>query len=142
MPELENHKHERFARGIVTGLTGTAAYTAAGYTANKQSAGVNASRLLETAKVAARVAELKAELHEAMMEQTKLTAEFVISQLMAMAMGRAIPLPDAVDAIGEVVPLNLRRLALRDLGESLGMFKQVVVSNPEEVAATLARAET
>jgi len=59
MPILRNNRHEAFARAIVEGSSGRAAYGAAGYRAKGAVADANASRLLTNAKVSARIAELK-----------------------------------------------------------------------------------
>jgi phage terminase small subunit len=59
MPILRNNRHEAFARAIVEGSSGRAAYCAAGYRAKGVVADANASRLLTNAKVSARIAELK-----------------------------------------------------------------------------------
>jgi phage terminase small subunit len=59
MPILRNNRHEAFARAIVEGSSGRAAYGAAGYRAKGVVADANASRLLTNAKVSARIAELK-----------------------------------------------------------------------------------
>lgn len=57
---LANAKHEAFARAIVAGKSGRAAYRAAGYAKTKAAAAdASASRLMKTAKVAARIAALK-----------------------------------------------------------------------------------
>ena len=59
MSVLRNSRHEAFARAIVAGNSGRAAYVAAGYRAQGAVADANASRLLGNAKVSARIAELK-----------------------------------------------------------------------------------
>jgi phage terminase small subunit len=59
MSALRNARHEAFARAIVRGGTGRAAYGAAGYRAQGAVADAAASRLLGNVKVAARIAELK-----------------------------------------------------------------------------------
>ena len=59
MAILRNNRHEAFARAIVEGSSGRAAYGAAGYRAKGAVADANASRLLTNAKVSARIAELK-----------------------------------------------------------------------------------
>jgi phage terminase small subunit len=61
MPALANAKHEAFARAIVEGKSGRAAYRAAGYRVRARVADAAASRLLADVNVSARVAELKAE---------------------------------------------------------------------------------
>ena len=59
MPLLKNARHEAFARAIVEGSSGRAAYGAAGYRAKGAVADAAASRLLGNVKVSARIAELK-----------------------------------------------------------------------------------
>lgn len=61
MPILENAKHEKFCQEYVRFPNGRAAYKAAYGVDNDATADVNASRLLSSAKVAARVAELQEE---------------------------------------------------------------------------------
>ena len=53
MAILRNNRHEAFARAIVEGSSGRAAYGAAGYRAKGAVADANASRLLTNAKVSA-----------------------------------------------------------------------------------------
>jgi hypothetical protein len=54
MPVLPNARHERFAQNLAAGMTGDAAYEAAGFAPNRH----NASRLKTTETVRNRVAEL------------------------------------------------------------------------------------
>jgi len=78
---LPNAKHEAFARAIVEGKSGRAAYHAAGYTAKGAAADANASRLLRNAKVSARIAELKGEAAQA----TIVTAARILEELAKLA---------------------------------------------------------
>ena len=55
MPALSNNKHELFAQALVSGLSASAAYVAAGYAANDG----NAARLNGNDRVRERVAELQ-----------------------------------------------------------------------------------
>ena len=57
MPTLKNIRHERFAQNVVSGLSLSAAYIAAGY--KEPGASANGARLLRNENVAARVAELR-----------------------------------------------------------------------------------
>ena len=77
MSVLENARHEAFARAIVEGKSGRAAYAAAGYEAKDRAADANASRLLTNARVSARVAELK----EQAAQGTVMTAREVLEGL-------------------------------------------------------------
>jgi hypothetical protein len=64
MPVLKNAKHETFAQNIVarakTGWSNTECYRRAGYAAEGNAAEACASKLLRSAKVGARIAELTA----------------------------------------------------------------------------------
>jgi phage terminase small subunit len=73
MPTLENTRHERFAQGIVKGLTVDAAYSAAGF---KPHSG-NASRLRGNERVRARIEELMTEAASAMV----LSARWCVDEL-------------------------------------------------------------
>jgi phage terminase small subunit len=78
MAALKNSKHEVFARAILEGMSGRDAYLAAGYgSASPAAADAAASRLLRSGKVAARVAELKANAARA----STVTAARVIDEL-------------------------------------------------------------
>jgi phage terminase small subunit len=83
MPILRNARHEAFARAIVKGNSGRAAYRAAGYKAKDRAADANASRLLTIASVAARIAELK----EQAAKGAVMTAREVLEELSRL--GRA-----------------------------------------------------
>lgn len=73
MPALKNARHERFAQGIVKGLTVDSAYEAAGFRPHSG----NASRLRGNESVKARIEELLMQAAA----QTVLTARWVIDQL-------------------------------------------------------------
>jgi phage terminase small subunit len=81
MPPLENARHEAFARGIVEGKSGRAAYRAAGYSVRARVADAAASRLLADVNVSERVAELKAEAAQG----TVATAREVLEELTRIA---------------------------------------------------------
>jgi phage terminase small subunit len=81
MPPLENARHEAFARGIVEGKSGRAAYRAAGYRVRARVADAAASRLLADLNVSERVAELKAEAAQG----TVATAREVLEELTRIA---------------------------------------------------------
>src|SRR5258706_14370831 len=78
---LPNAKHEAFARAIVEGKSGRAAYHAAGYSAQGDVADAAASRLLGNVKVAARIAELKGEAAQAAI----VTAARILEELAKLA---------------------------------------------------------
>jgi phage terminase small subunit len=81
MAPLDNARHEKFARGIVEGKSGRAAYRAAGYRARARVADAAASRLLADVNVSERVAELKAEAAQG----TVATAREVLEELTRIA---------------------------------------------------------
>ncbi len=81
MAILRNNRHEAFARAIVEGSSGRAAYGAAGYRAKGAVADANASRLLTNAKVSARIAELKAAAAQA----STIEAARVLTELAKLA---------------------------------------------------------
>ena len=60
MPALTNIRNEKFCQGIVSGLSQTKAYTAAGY--SERGAKQSAARLLNNAEVRSRVSELRQEI--------------------------------------------------------------------------------
>ena len=59
MPALKNMRHELFCQGLVSGLSQTRAYIAAGY--SERGAKQSAARLLNNPNVRSRLAELRAE---------------------------------------------------------------------------------
>jgi phage terminase small subunit len=75
MTILSNSRHEAFARAILQGKSGRAAYIAAGYKA--AGAEANASRLIRNDKVSTRIAELKGKAAEGAVA----TAREVLEQL-------------------------------------------------------------
>ena len=60
MPALTNIRHEKFCQGIVSGLSQTKAYTAAGY--GERGTKQSAARLLNNGEVRSRVSELRQEM--------------------------------------------------------------------------------
>ena len=60
MPALKNIRHERFAQNVVSGLSLSAAYVAAGY--KDAGASANAARLIRTPSVSSRIDELQNEV--------------------------------------------------------------------------------
>ena len=73
MPVLQNARHEKFAQGIVKGLTADAAYAAAGYNADRG----HAARLAAKGSVSARVEELMTEVAS----ETVLSARWCVDEL-------------------------------------------------------------
>ena len=81
MGQLRNQRHEIFANLIVqapkTGMSNTACYLASGYKAEGNAAEVNASRLLSSAQVQQRIAELTAPV----VKKTRTTVDTLAAQL-------------------------------------------------------------
>jgi phage terminase small subunit len=77
MPILSNSKHERFSQGIAQGMTVSAAYEYAGYSAH----GSNAARLSQNDNVKARVNEILS----AAAERAGITRERIQSELAKIA---------------------------------------------------------
>jgi hypothetical protein len=78
---LKNARHERFAQELAKGKSQSEAYKSAGYSADGNSAEVNAARLLRNAKVSARVEELKGKAAE----RTVVTIENLTDRLLKIA---------------------------------------------------------
>ena len=89
MDPLKNMRHEKFCQGIVSGLSQTKAYTAAGY--NERGAKQSAGRLLNNADVRSRVSELQQEIE----------SSFVRLQI-AERLQRLEAIQDRWDALREV----------------------------------------
>jgi phage terminase small subunit len=78
---LKNPRHERFARELAKGNSATEAYIASGYDAVGAAARVNASRLLTNANISARIAELKRNIAERVIEKTAVTRADILEEL-------------------------------------------------------------
>lgn len=88
MAALANAKHEAFARAIVEGKSGREAYCGSGYKpSNDNAADACASRLLATAKVAARVAELKTQVAERVVSAKVMDLTEVLEELSKIGRG-------------------------------------------------------
>lgn len=117
MAILKNTKHEKFAQGVAKGLTQAEAYAQAGYEAKAEALWVNASRLLRAAKVSDRVAELKTQITERVVEKAAVTPAMVIDELGKIGFVELNPAD---------VKVADKRAALVDIGKILGMFKERV----------------
>lgn len=74
-----NEQQERFCRAIVEGMNQRDAYVAAGYkTTTEGATDANASRLLSDAKVAARIAEMRAPIAK----KFEITTDFLATELL------------------------------------------------------------
>ncbi|MGE0723255.1 MAG: hypothetical protein AB7O45_02710 [Alphaproteobacteria bacterium] len=150
MPELTNDRHERFAKRVAGGVAASIAYVEVGFKAkNSKTAEACASRLLATAKVRERVAELRADLASAAQRASLLTREWVIDRLQENA-ERAMQARPVLNAEGNPTGEyryegNVANRALELLGKELGMFRERVEQvQPEEsklVNERLARVE-
>jgi hypothetical protein len=113
MPVLTNHRHDRFVQGLISRGTATAAYIAAGY--SKRGAAQSAQRLLKTAEIQARKAEL----------EEKVVAEFVGGQI-ADRQYRLAMLQDLLDRL--LALINERAAAYGDAapGGATGLLMRTV----------------
>lgn len=112
MPQLENVRHEKFARLVAAGDHASVAYVGAGYSAkNPETAKAAASRLLSDVNVSARVAEIRAELEQAAQKAATVTKEWIVEKLRENAL-RAL----------EIDQGNVANRALELLGKEIGMF--------------------
>lgn len=82
MAMLKNQKHELFAQAIARGESGRSAYLASGYNVTETAADACASRLLSSAKVSSRVAELRQRMET--VEKTVLTKAWVIEETISL----------------------------------------------------------
>lgn len=118
MPILENPKHERFAREYSIDRNGTQAAARAGY--SKKTSGVQASRLLKDAAIAARIVELENQYLKA----ADITAERVLEELGRIAFAKT----------DEAVKPSDKNTALRMLAQR---FK-LIGSDADEALTNLA----
>jgi hypothetical protein len=82
MPSLKNPKHELVAKGVAKGMGQREAYLWAGYTASSnEAADANASRLISSDKVSARIAELQ----ERAAIRTEISVAHLTEKVLALA---------------------------------------------------------
>jgi hypothetical protein len=109
MGPLKNTKHETFVLGVFDGKPGRQAYRDAGYQCEDAAADVGASRLLKSAKVAARLAEL----------QAKVAAKVVLSKSVVIEnVHRLANLAEAKEQLG------VSKGCWELLGKEFGAFKE------------------
>lgn len=147
LPVLKNSRHEKFAETLAVGnVSARAAYIAAGY--SKTGADQNASALMRNHKVAARIAELKAEAAD----RSSASADDVIREMIAVGfanIGDFLTVADgqprlnlskasheqmagltaiSFDSEGRVSSIRLgdKKGALVSLGSHFGLFKDRV----------------
>lgn len=109
MPQLENVRHEKFARLVAAGEPASKAYVGAGY--KPDAAGANPTRLTGNDRIAARIAEIRAELEQAAQKAATVTKEWIVEKLRENAL-RAL----------EIDQGNVANRALELLGKEIGMF--------------------
>lgn len=129
MPLLKNQRHEHFATLVAGGTDPTRAYVAAGYSEN--GARPSATRLLQDARVASRVAELRKSIQEPAreraIEKAAVDKAWVLHKLTRIVdLGMAVePVRDQEgNEVGELKAANLpaANQALSLIGKELGMF--------------------
>lgn len=131
MPVLENAQHEIFAQEIVRGTSQRCAYKAAGYKVKSDAAAdANASRLLSTAKVAARVQELQEFISDRTVEKAAVSKAWVIAKLVENV-ERAMTAEPVRDAQGNPTGEyryngSVANRALELIGKEQGMFVEKV----------------
>ena len=118
MPALSKHKHELFAHALVSGLSASAAYVAAGYAANDG----NAARLKGNERVTARISELQ----DSAAEKAVVTRRWVLERLIENV-NRSMQAVEVKKADGDGTGEyryegSVANRALELLGKELGMF--------------------
>jgi len=118
MPPLKNSRHERFARGLVEGLSAVDAYEKAGYERNRSSA----SKLQTNANIKGRIRELQDEAAE----KATVTASRVLVEIARIAfadLGEAVTWgPDGVRLKDSTqLPLAVRA-AVQEVTETTTQF--------------------
>lgn len=127
MPALENVQWEKFAQEIVKGASQRDAYRAAGYaTKSDAAADASASRLLSTAKVKARIAELQQKVETLTIEKIAVSKAWVIDKLVANV-ERAMQAEPVLDNEGHPTGEykyngSVANRALELIGKEQGMF--------------------
>lgn len=132
MPALKNPKHERFAQGLLRGLTADTAYVEAGYKAHRG----NASRLRADESIEKRLNELQKTVEKQVVEAVSVDRKWVIETLLRNAricMGDEKVTLQKTDKEGNVktVEATMRdaaqaNAALKLLGQlpEVGLFKE------------------
>lgn len=145
MPQLDNARHERFARLVAAGDPACRAYIEAGYkAANDAVAWANGARLIGNDRVASRVAEIRAELEQAAQKAATVTKEWVVEKLRENVL-RAMQAQPVVDREGNPTGEyryegNVANRALELLGKEIGMFRGDDADRDQDADAAVARA--
>lgn len=127
MPQLENVRHEKFARLVAAGDPASRAYIEAGYKAATDTAArANGARLIANDSVASRIAEIRAELEQAAQKAAAVTKEWIVEKLRENAL-RALQAEPVRDSKGNptgeyAYQGNVANRALELLGKEIGMF--------------------
>jgi phage terminase small subunit len=121
---IANARHEQFAQLVASGKTPADAYVSAGFSG--KGAHTSAARLLRSAPVAARVAELKQVISTAAITRAAVDEAWVLRLLRKNAL-RAMQLVRVVDQEGKetgVIAYNgqVANRSLELIGKKLGMF--------------------
>jgi phage terminase small subunit len=138
---LKNARHERFCQELAKGECASTAYRNAGYSATGNAAEVSASRLFKNAKVANRLAELRARVADKVTEITGIDAAWVLAraaELHAKALEekQLSVAKGALDLIGKHVDVQ----AFREQMQLSGLIEYKNLSD-EEIAARIAAHE-
>lgn len=145
MPQLENARHERFARLVAAGDPASTAYVEAGYKASTDAvAWANGARLIGNDRVASRVAEIRAELERAAQKAAAVTKEWVVEKLRENVL-RAMQAQPVLDREGNHTGEyryegNVANKALELLGKEIGMFRGDDADRDHDADAAVARA--
>ena len=113
MAPLRNVRHEKFCQALLEGKSATAAYAEAGYVRDDG----NANRLRSSPKVAARLAELQAEVAK----ETKVTVKSICRELdeanaVAKAKGQAAAMVSASALRAKLAGLMVERVEVGPAG--------------------------
>lgn len=145
MPQLENARHERFARLVAAGDPASRAYTEAGYAVKTDRSAESAgSRLLSNVEIACRIAEIRAELERAAQKSALVTKEWVVEKLRENVL-RAMQAQPVLDREGNHTGEyryegNVANKALELLGKEIGMFRGDDADRDHDADAAVARA--
>ena len=125
MSELENAKHERFAKEYIIDMNGGRAYVRAGYSEN--GADQSASKLLRNPKIIARIAELTSVVSEKLMSG----AEQVLAEIGEIAFHKITGI-DIIDGkpVMDAIRVPDKLKALEMLGKHHKLFtekKEIIV---------------
>jgi len=121
---LANARHEQFAQLVASGKTPAAAYVSAGF--SPKGAHTSAARLLHSAPLAARVAELKTAISGAAVTRAAVDRDWVLRGL-KRNYARAMQLVEVKDKLGRPAGVfiyngQVANRSLELIGKEIGMF--------------------